>query len=242
MFVSVHLGFETYGKVKRVGNTYIRTRFFMISGLPIWPRESYFATKKSKSSSVGIPFVMGYSTSEACGIPLARLDRASVVMAYLRGVFGGLVVVGCIGMFMAVATWFSGQRVDDFARVMGLVLAGALAVGILGGLATYSLPSGLSRRDGAIRQACGMMLEVCADPKYVRHDIAQELVTLFEDMHDPGEAADDGERQSALLAELILTRSQLAFDDSPGLEQRTDELLEALATLPARLTIEPLRA
>src|SRR5258708_3908249 len=96
----IHAGTDTYGKVKKVGPTTVVTRFAMLSAFPIWPLESYFYAGRGESRFQGVPFFAGVHTTEIRGLPLARIDWFSVLMAYLRGLLGTMVVVGCMWMIV----------------------------------------------------------------------------------------------------------------------------------------------
>jgi hypothetical protein len=80
----VHMGTDTYGKVKQVGPTAVVTKFAMVSGMPLLPLESYYYAGTGEEE--GIPILM--TMRKVHGLPLARLNMLSVVIAYARAVSG----------------------------------------------------------------------------------------------------------------------------------------------------------
>ena len=91
----VTAGTDTYGRVKNVGGTSVVTKFAMLSALPLWPVQSFFYCGISEKQTEGVPFLCWSTTTTISGMPLTCVDRYSVLMAYLRGAFAALTVLGC---------------------------------------------------------------------------------------------------------------------------------------------------
>jgi hypothetical protein len=216
--VAFHFGFDTYGRVKTVGTTPVVTRFFMISSIPIVPLESYYFAGE------GVP-----EAKSTNGFRLARLSFLSVIMAYARGVFGVLAVLGFIAL---VAVFASGPREVKDGRTIQMVAWLALSVGIAGGALTYYLPFQTSRRERQIRLAGGLVLGIYADLALVREDVARAvLAEISKPPRDertkrslPDGAPD--EKCHELLRQLVMTRAKIALgEDRQPLEGRTEDLL-----------------
>ena len=218
--VHVTVGSDTYGRVKRVGTTPIVTRFGMISSLPIIPLESFYFIGFGETTSHGVPFVVHFRSTEVRGIPLARVDKLSVAMAYLRGLIGALAILGFIGTFMAFMMWITGEHFDDLAMLMARSVGLCFAVGIVAGLLTYALPL-TTRREREIRRWCGTIFGISLDP-HVRRDHAQKLASFLDDVSpEPG--------GSDPVRELARTRLRIALGEPKvPLEDHTDDLLERI--------------
>jgi hypothetical protein len=223
----MHVGVDTYGKVKSVGGTPIVTKFFMVSAFPVYPLESFYSSRVHKEAIDGVPF-LGH-TLYITGIPLARIDRASVLIAYLRGVCGALMVVGFLGsIFMAIPLLMGpqGMVVDPVKTLYGAL--STLALGIVCGALTYFIPL-TSQRERSIRSYCGELLGFCADPARIRPDLAAEM--WQEQLHgaSPADMTEASLSRLNYLLQLIEARCQIAHGQKVReLEQNTDELLERL--------------
>lgn len=226
-----HANLDTYGKVKTVQGTPIVTRFFAVNGMPFYPLASYYF------AGIGETRFEYYTEGKAVqGLPLARLSRFSVLMAYFRGLCAALFLVGCLIIFPVVMI-LTGERLDDFAIVMTRCLLVCLVAGACGGLLSY-LPIPTSWRETAIRRCCGELLGICADPALVREDAAL-AIALEMNLH-PGRVEDirhlptgDAEKRLALLCELVLVRASMASSAAAdgareALERQTDSLLDRL--------------
>ena len=223
----MHCDLETYGKVKVVGGTPIVTKFFMVNLFPVYPLQSYYFSHVNKEAMDEVPF-LGFRLSIS-GIPLARIDRTSVVIAYLRGVCGVLVAIGFLGsIFMAVPLLMGeqGMLVDPKKTLDGMLCG--LAIGAVVATLTYVLPL-TTRRERRIRRYCGELLGFCADPARVRADLAAEM---WQDQLQRSTAAEMSEAALSrlnYLLQLIQARCQIAKGQSvQQMEQTTDELLERL--------------
>src|SRR5690349_7327227 len=112
--VVVTAGSDTYGRVKVVAGTPIVTQFFMVQLLPVYPLRSFYFLSADHVKSSGIPGIAAVYSREFNAIPLAKIDRASVAMAYIRGLFGGMALVGFLAIVPGIM-YLTGERLDEFA-------------------------------------------------------------------------------------------------------------------------------
>lgn len=226
-------GSDMYGAVKRVGGTPVVTRFWMLSFLPLWPRESYYSVGIAATRVRGVPFLAQTHEVEVQGFPLERLDRLSVAVAYLRGLCGALVTFGSMVIVPGIMV-LTGSHLDDFAIKATTLSAGCLVAGVLLGAGSYLWPIQITRRERDIRCRCGKVLGPCIDPARVRRDLAAGLAKRLDG--PTREARMASPRPSAgtpvepgLLLQLVRTRLELALGGPRGpLEDETDRLLETL--------------
>ena len=230
--VAVHAGTDTYGKVKQVGLTPVVTKFAMLSGVPIYPLESlYFA---GEGTPEGVPFI--YTSTAIYGLPLARLDLLSVIMAYARGVFGLLTIAGFFGLFVPLVASIGAAQPprDDFVKAMRVIGSIGLGVGVFGGLLTYVTPFQVTQREKQIRMACGAILGIWADPARIREDEARALLSKTskltrEQLKALAPTADTPEEFVQLACQLVVVRAKIALsDDRQPLEVQTDLLLHQI--------------
>ena len=160
----VTVGSDTYGRVKKVGSTPIVTEFGMVSFFPVFPLESFYFVRFGHSTSAGIPFFAQTHSTAIEGIPLARVDKLSVEMAYARGVFGAMAIVGFIGTFMILIEWMTGDPPNERKAIIATCVGTCLGVGIVAGFCTYICLFTITRRERNIRRLCGTILGVAADP------------------------------------------------------------------------------
>lgn len=219
--MNVQLGADTYGRVKVVGALPIVTKFFAVNGVPIYPQQSlYFLGQDTKAQ---IPFVL--SETMFHGVPLARVDRSSVVVAYARAVFAVCLVVGVCGLFMLGLTVLNSQVIPDAAEWGAYVLGSLAALGIGGGLSTYLFPF-VAARERTIRELCGEYLGLCIDPAVIAPDFAAKIDQEMADVIDGG-------RRLELLQRLVRERCRIALaNNSAEAEQVTDELMKELSRTP----------
>ena len=135
----VTVGSDTYGRIKTVGGTPIVTKFVMLQFLPIYPLQSFYLTGLIHTERRGIPLIASSHSTVINGIPLARVDRLSVVIAYLRGIFGAMTVVGFMSI-IPLSMYFTGEHLDAFALSALRGLLTSFVVGLVGGVATYLIP------------------------------------------------------------------------------------------------------
>jgi hypothetical protein len=228
-------GTDTFGRVKSVGGTPIITKFAMLQFLPVFPLESFYFTARGKPRVSGIPFVVLSHSAAIYGIPLARVSRTSVAMAYIRGGFGAMTIVGFLAMVPGMMH-LMGEPLDDLA-MMGLRgLVASIAVGSLGGLLTY-LVRLTSRRERRIRSACGTVLGICVDPAVVPAATAQGIEAS---LHDPVlcESMESAEESRiGVILRLVVTRARMARGlGVEEAERDTDELLDRLEHLDRMAT------
>lgn len=173
---TIHAGTDTYGRVKSVAGTPIVTKFAMLQFFPLYPLQSFYYRGAGPSQSAGIPF-FAYTRSVAInGIPLASVDATSVMIAYARGVFAALAVVGFIVILPGILV-LTGERLDPFAMVATVGLLMLLVTGIVGGLLTYLIPL-TPPRERRIREYCAELLGVSADPARVPPEMSGLLVSF----------------------------------------------------------------
>ena len=122
--VHISAGTDTYGRVKAVAGTPIVTKFAMLQLLPLYPLQSFYFTGTGPIETTGVPFLASTTSVAIKGIPLATLDVTSVVMAYARGVFGGLAIVGFMVIVPGIMS-LTGENLDDFAMTVtrGLLIS-----------------------------------------------------------------------------------------------------------------------
>jgi hypothetical protein len=220
--VHVSAGTDTYGRVKTVSGTSIVTKFAMLQFLPFYPLQSFYFIGTGPTERTGVPFLASWTSVAIRGIPLATVDTTSVAIAYARGVFGALVIVG----FMVIVPGImhlTGEHLDEFAMIATRALLISFVTGVVGGLLTYALPL-TPRREREIRQYCGELLGVAADPARIESEASASLATYVDEQH---QSADNSRVQ--LIRQLIATRAMIAQAiDSDRMETKTDELLERL--------------
>jgi len=214
-----------------VGTTSVITRFAMLQFAPLFPLESFFFARRGNLSSDLISLIFGADATTPLAIPLARIDKLSVAMAYFRGVCGTLVLVGCISLIPAIMH-LSGERLDHFAIVMTQALVSCLIVGAAFGALSYCLPWQMGGRQKSIRRACGGVLGMDADPAMFRRDVAEEIETFLGDQIAGdklrgAEKLGGADDVSDMRLQLVAVRLQIALGGPrQSLEQRSDELLE----------------
>jgi hypothetical protein len=228
--ITVSAGTDTYGRVKNVSGTPIVTKFAMLQFLPIYPLRSFYFSRSGPTEIEGVPLVAGTRSTTIIGIPLASLDIASVLLAYVRGLFGAFVLVGFVVLLIPGFMYLTGEHAGglptNFLRgVLALFLAGAL-----GGLLTYAIPL-TTRREKDIRRYCGELLGIAADPARVTSEASAKLAGHVEALSPSGEPS-----RAALIRELVMTRAKIASSsDIEHIEKRTDELLDQLRHLELRI-------
>lgn len=223
----VVVGTDTYGRVKAVDKTAIVTLFSMAQMLPIAPIKSYYVWGPAKSEDSGVPFLASVRSIKLRGVPLARVDPCSVAFAYIRAVLAALFGVGFIGTFMGFVFSSNGKPMDDFALSVIRFAEACLALGVVGGVLTYFVPS-ISRRERAIRTYCGEMLGVSIDPGRVASEVALGIREMVSHLGYTDRA---NATRSGFVRELVLTRCHVATEDGPDFELQTDKLLDQLRHL-----------
>ena len=232
--VPVTAGSDTYGSVKKVGNTRVVTKFVMLNAVPLYPLESFYCLDAGQTTSTGVPFVFSLQNTSIIGLPLARIDRLSVVMTYVRGLCGLLVVFGSV-VIAPIVMHLTGAHLDDFAIVATVVLACIFLIGCIGGAISYLLPPGVSEREESIRLCCGRLLGIEADPAAIRSDVARELVQWCREVAEWATEEVDPSPGDTLVRKLIMARLKIAIDGPSEVhEARTDRLLERLTAITPR--------
>jgi hypothetical protein len=228
----VTIGSDTYGRVKTVGGIPVVTEFFMVNSLPVYPTKSFYLLKPGRFEKHGLPTGQKKSKLASHGIPLARVDRTSVVMAYSRGFLATLILFGFVGSF---GGWLASQKQqpNEVAQTMILVSNYTLGVGCAAGLLTYLIPT-TTRRERKIRRYCGELLGYCIDPARTDPESASAIDEWMKESAFEGEENHDEARVACLL-DLIETRCRAGSDGScEQMEARTSELISRLDDWPGR--------
>ena len=217
---TVHAGTDTYGRVKTVCGTPIVTKFFMIQFVPCYPLRSFYLVRSGRTKWVGIPLVAGVYSADFQGIPLASVDKVSVIMAYVRCLFATLLLAGFIWTLFAIVSYCTGMRGDEFTRIATIVMAISLVAGAVGGGLTYLLPL-TPHRERAIRNYCFELFGISADPARVQPEISVMLANYQDGL--------DESPRTQWIRQLIATRAKIGQGMDPvALELKTDELLAHL--------------
>lgn len=219
-------GTDTYGRVKSVCGTPIVTKFAMLQMLPIYPLQSFYLSRSGATEIVGIPFVASARSTSIIGIPLASVDITSVLLAYVRGLAGALVLLGFIALLIPGFIYLTGDHIPGLpANLLRWVFALFLA-GVLGGLLTYAVPL-TTRREKDIRRYCGEVLGIAVDPARVISEASERLAE-----HVGATAPSGDPSRAASIRGLIIARANIARGiDRVPMEERTDELLDQLRHL-----------
>lgn len=222
--MSIHVGTDVYGRVKKVSGTPVVTKFAMFQFFPIYPVQSFYYTGAGHTETVGVTLLAGSQSVAILGIPLASVDMASVMVAYVRAVSVTLIVFGFIFTLLDIVIRTNGGRQPDaFAAAALKIMQVGLAGGTIVGLLTYVIPL-TSSRERAIRRYVAEILVVSADPARVPADVSARLV---EQAKMSCQSARDTRKQ--LIVQLIETRAKMAQAmDAYGMESKTDELLDLL--------------
>lgn len=222
--MSVTTGTDTYGRVKNVGGTPVVTKFVMLQFLPIYPLQSFYFTGTGSTETSGVPFIASSQTVVVNGIPLERVDRLSVAMAYFRGIFAALAVIGFMSI-VPIIMHFTGEHLDAFALIAMRGLIGCFIVGIIGGALTYLIPL-TPWRERQIRHYCGEALGICVDPARVSADTAVAIEEYVARVVSQG-IPDDS--RSACIQQLISSRLNIAQGiDAIAMERQTEEIMDRL--------------
>lgn len=123
---------DTYGRVKAVSGTPVLTKFAMLQFLLVYPPQTLYFVKAGPSSATTILFIGRTHFATVVGIPLSTLDKPSVVMAYVRGIFAALTICGVAALISGI-TYLTGEHLDGFAMIVTRRLFLALVTGIVGG-------------------------------------------------------------------------------------------------------------
>jgi hypothetical protein len=175
VFAQVTVGSDTYGKTQVVDGTPIVTKFAMVSFLPVWPLQSIYFAGLGKQTGTMIPFVVGSTSQQIIGIPMARLHTQSVCLAVARGIAGAMITIGLPWALMGVVNYSTGERMDAGAKLAIAVLSVLAVVGAAGGAATYLIGRWVDPHSRAIRSACGRVLGIAADPALAKVDVADAI-------------------------------------------------------------------
>ncbi len=222
------MGTGIYGEVKKVGPTPIITKFVMIQLLPIYPLQSIYATGPVETTLEGIPFIASTTSADVDGFPLARVDRASLVIAYCRALCAILLIVATFGALLITMLKPAGG-LDHAAQRTMYGLAIAFVAAVTAGASSYLIPL-TNRRDAAIRHHCGDILDACIDPAMVDPDHWHRIEHLANRGTAFQEPATDPESRLSLVRKLIAYRLEIAQgNEDASMEAPSDVLLTQLA-------------
>lgn len=226
--MSVSFGSDTYGRVKSVNGTAIVTKFFMLNGFPVYPLASFYFVGQSMVESSEIPFLGSIEKIEVNGLPLTRLDRTSVVIAYARGLFAAMTLLGCIALFFVLVNSLTGEQLDDIGTALMHALLSCGSIGLACGLLSYVIPL-TSQRERSIRKFCGEILGISADPARVSVGSLSSIERCLSSLisHERSD-----ELRFALIQQLVDCRLKIAVSqDVAEMERLTDEVLTRLKGL-----------
>lgn len=237
---SVAAGTELYGAVRKVDTTPIITKFAMLQFFPLFPVESYYLYRVGPEQRDGVPLIFGTTSKAIVGLRLARVNRLSATIAYLRAIGAAVGLFGVTGVVMWIALSFSMPMKDgDPIRRYWLPVASTLVVtGIVISMPTYYFTYVVPIRDKSIRRHCGDVLGIAADPAHCELETARELFRLTRDLltesgisvpkkvvNDP--SLTDADQKRLLL---VLARIMIAIEGRrDALERLTDSLLLQLS-------------
>lgn len=222
MFVHMTIGSDTYGRVKSINGVPVITKFGMFNFLPIFPIASFYYLGNLTQRSQGIPLLASSTTTTFSGLQLAKLDKLSVTLAYVRGFFATLAVVGFISI-VPIIMYLTGEFLDAIAMTMLRVLLCCFAIGIVGGVCSYLVPT-CSRREKEIRLHCERVLGIAIDPGQLQALDANEILAFVESQLGNKKNANDS-------LELALIRNRVTvanYGNSLQLEAEVDDLLSKL--------------
>lgn len=224
----ISAGSDTYGRVKNVDGTPVVTKFVMLSAFPVMPIESFYFAGFRGREFTGVPVLAWIETTKFSGLPLARIDKLSVLMAYFRAFCGALALVGFIVIVPGIM-WLTGEHLDPLAIIFTRVLVGCLVVGTSCGLLSYLLPFQVTARERAIRRTCNEIVGIAADPALLKQSAAESIAPLLSDEPLPAMSDCLSRDTYQLNRELVDVRLRIARGEQrEPLERRTDQILAAL--------------
>jgi hypothetical protein len=143
-------------------------------------------------------------------------------MAYVRGVFAALALVGFLAIVPGIM-YLTGEHLNEPAMIAMKGLLISLGTGTLVGLLTYLIPL-TPRRERDIRRYCAELLGVSADPARVSSDTSALIADWLK---EPLQSEDTTRTQT--IRELISTRLKLSQSKDKNIfEKQTDDLIEQL--------------
>ena len=225
--VTVVAGSDTYGRVKSVAGVPVVTKFAMLHFLPLWPLVSWYALGDITRQTTGVPLLASHTQTTMSAIPLASLDRQSVVLAYLRGVFGALALLGGIPLMFVGITMLSGQHLDEFAVIAFRIALGVFFWGVVGGGLTYLFLFGrASARERDLRLCCGELIDLPIDPARVQ---AQEHGWILDKAQSVASEQGTPDGRAAKLLQLVEARLAIGQGrEADHYQAVTDRLLAEL--------------
>lgn len=237
--ITVIAGTETYGAVRKVASTPVVTKFAMLQFIPLYPLESYYLMRLGKDSFRGIPLIASATSRSIVGLRLARVDRLSVAMAYVRACAAILAMPGFLLLMITLVTLLNGSlnENDAFQRNSLSISLGLLGAGSVIGLSSYYATYVVDGRQKRIREVCGEILGIAADPAQIDVDTAAELMTPIKEaltkaeVNEPTKLLRNPQLASREQAGLLLVACRLRMatgGDREKLEQAVDDLLRVV--------------
>ncbi|MBN2577432.1 MAG: hypothetical protein JXB10_00380 [Pirellulales bacterium] len=236
--MGVVYGSDVYGAVRKVDGTPIVTKFAMLQMLPLYPLESYYLYQLGPEKGTLIPFAGGISHQDIIGIPFARVNKLSVFAAYIRGICGGMILIGSMLLMGYIVGAMCPGNVAETGNTLAMIAGVILGVGLLLAIPTYIITFSTPSRERRIRSVCGRVLGIAADPAQIRKDEAVSIVAaidaLFIEKDIPRANIILGRTENldpeVLDLLLVRTRAQIQSEgqEEPH-ESNTNRLLDALA-------------
>ncbi|WP_337176871.1 hypothetical protein [Paludisphaera sp.] len=201
------------------------TVFTTVNLMPLYPRESFYVKPQAPRAWACEPVLFRDDGKVLQALPLTSIDRASVIMAYMRGLFALLTLSGVLLLVPAIHS-LMGEPLDDLGRIATRVMSASALIGIVGGCLSYAVPL-LTERERRIRRSCGECLGLAVDPARLWGDQAEKIVDILSAGPEPRDST-----RHRLIRDLTRTRARLAYAaEVAALEARTDRLLEELEFL-----------
>lgn len=226
--MTVITGTDTYGRVKCVEKTPIVTRFEMLQLFPIWPIQSMYYFGKDEEKLQGIPMIVCQIKQQIHGLPLAKIDKASVVLAYLRAAIATVGICASIVCIMILLMEQSPAGAPAWFNQAVFIATGVTAC--IGGL-TYLIPL-TSQRERSIREYCGQVLGAAIDPAKIQpqtaHEMESELTLIWKELRAVHAGDENFLRYQKTICKLIQIRCKLASKASSKAEEATDQILSKL--------------
>jgi hypothetical protein len=217
----VAIGTDFYGRVKTVGETSIVTRFGTFQHLPFFPLQSFYIYGYETIETFGNPFVAGSQPVATNAIPLAKVDKISVTMTFIRALLAIMLLAGAgIGSIILVAgdNGRPGER-----ETLLLIACSLLGFCAVFGTLTYVVPL-TSHREREIRRVCAVLLGLSVDPARLPVAVSIDIAKYANERF-----AEKNNGQTQLVRDLILARANISqLINVEQMELKTDELLDQI--------------
>ncbi len=225
----VHFGDDSYGAVKYVGGFHVATTFFHVNSFPVWPMQSMVLGPRDEQGH------------DMQALLLASIDRHSVVIAYVRGVAGALIVLGFIPLLFGFMFWLLNDGQTDIPPSLIMSIGGVtVASGTMIGTASYLVWRTPKPRERHIRRIAHKQLGAAVDPASLVPSLSSHFAELLESrllvegIHDYSDAIRRSHEYPEEIREKVLLRVRCEMSlagPNAQHEFHTDSLLRGL-TLP----------